>query len=100
MRACGHGFASTPLGHVMFPAEDSPRGLGRTLGKRVGGNPSRVRISYPPPVPHRARCRRAPPLGGGPFDVARLTSSLSRPAAPRPAAHALTAVPLPSTARH
>ena len=23
-------------------------GLGRTLGKRVGGNPSRVRISYPP----------------------------------------------------
>src|SRR5439155_17555218 len=31
--------------------EDSPRGLGRTLGKRVGGNPSRVRISYPPPLP-------------------------------------------------
>ena len=55
--------------HVMFPAEDSPRGLGRTLGKRVGGNPSRVRISYPPPVPHRARCRRAPPLAVGPFDV-------------------------------
>ena len=25
-------------------------GLGRTLGKRVGGNPSRVRISHPPPV--------------------------------------------------
>src|SRR5580704_4505988 len=34
---------------VSFPAEDSPSGLGRTLGKRVGGNPSRVRISYPPP---------------------------------------------------
>lgn len=65
-------FASTPLGHVMFPPEDSPRGLGRTLGKRVGGNPSRVRISYPPPVPHRARCRRAPPLAVGPFDVVRL----------------------------
>ncbi len=29
--------------------EDSPSGLGRTLGKRVGGNPSRVRISHPPP---------------------------------------------------
>jgi hypothetical protein len=35
---------------VSFPAEDSPSGLGRTLGKRVGGNPSRVRISHPPPV--------------------------------------------------
>lgn len=35
-------------------AEDSPSGLGRTLGKRVGGNPSRVRISYPPPVLIRA----------------------------------------------
>src|SRR5690348_2847670 len=34
---------------VSSPAEDSPSGLGRTLGKRVGGNPSRVRISYPPP---------------------------------------------------
>src|ERR1700754_3500919 len=30
---------------VSFSAEDSPRGLGRTLGKRVGRNPSRVRIS-------------------------------------------------------
>ncbi len=61
----------------MFPAEDSPRGLGRTLGKRVGGNPSRVRISYPPPVPHRARCRRAPPFAVGPFDVVRLSFRLS-----------------------
>ncbi len=71
MSAAVNEFASTPLGHVMFPAEDSPRGLGRTLGKRVGGNPSRVRISYPPPVPHRARCRRAPPFAVGPFDVVR-----------------------------
>ena len=31
-------------------AEDSPSGLGRTLGKRVGGNPSGVRIPHPPPV--------------------------------------------------
>src|SRR5439155_11604079 len=34
---------------VSSSAEDSPRGLGRTLGKRVGLTPSRVRISYPPP---------------------------------------------------
>ncbi len=34
---------------ISLPAEDSPSGLGRTLGKRVGGNPSRVRISHPPP---------------------------------------------------
>jgi hypothetical protein len=33
---------------VSLPTEDSPRGLGRTLGKRVGIKPSRVRISYPP----------------------------------------------------
>jgi hypothetical protein len=30
-----------------------PRTPVRTFGKRVGGNPSLVRISYPPPVPHR-----------------------------------------------
>ena len=36
---------------VSCPAEDSPRGLGRTLGKRVGVTPSRVRISYPPRAP-------------------------------------------------
>src|SRR5438874_11326142 len=33
---------------VSSSTEDSPRGLGRTLGKRVGLTPSRVRISYPP----------------------------------------------------
>ncbi|MFI2352011.1 helix-turn-helix transcriptional regulator [Streptomyces sp. NPDC019443] len=31
-----------------------PRTPVRTFGKRVRGNLSRVRISYPPPVPHRA----------------------------------------------
>jgi hypothetical protein len=31
----------------------------RTVGKRVGGNPSRVRISYPPPVLEQAE-RRVP----------------------------------------
>ena len=35
---------------VSFVTEDSPRGLWRSLGKRVGFTPSRVRISYPPPV--------------------------------------------------
>src|SRR5579859_2659995 len=38
-----------PPKSVGLPTEDSPSGLGRTLGKRVGGNPSRVRISHPPP---------------------------------------------------
>ncbi len=57
----GIEFASTLRSLVWFAAEDSPSGLGRTLGKRVGGNPSRVRISYPPPSltglnvgPHRS----------------------------------------------
>lgn len=51
--------ASTPQRLVLFAAEDSPSGLGRTLGKRVGGNPSRVRISYPPPAegPDRSTVR-------------------------------------------
>lgn len=44
----------------MSPAEDSPSGLGRTLGKRVGGNPSRVRISYPPPLLSPGNTSKAP----------------------------------------
>src|SRR5215203_6081961 len=35
---------------VRFRAEDSPRGLWRSLGKRVGCKPSRVRIPHPPPL--------------------------------------------------
>lgn len=61
----GNEFASTPQRLVLFAAEDSPRGLGRTLGKRVGGNPSRVRISYPPPVPHRALTSKGPAACSG-----------------------------------
>ena len=38
---------------VRFRAEDSPRGLWRSLGKRVGFTPSRVRIPHPPPLPTR-----------------------------------------------
>jgi hypothetical protein len=72
-------FATTPPRLVLFAAEDSPSGLGRTLGKRVGGNPSRVRISYPPPVPHRARRRLAPPHPVGPIDVRSCSFSYSRP---------------------
>ena len=54
-----------PAVPVSFPAEDSPSGLGRTLGKRVGGNPSGVRISYPPPLTRQdsARPRLAIHLG-------------------------------------
>ena len=34
---------------VISPTEDSPSGLWRSLGKRVGLTPSGVRIPYPPP---------------------------------------------------
>lgn len=53
-------FASTLQRLVLFAAEDSPSGLGRTLGKRVGGNPSRVRISYPPPLLSPGNTSKAP----------------------------------------
>src|ERR1700754_2252625 len=33
---------------LCFDTEDSPSGLWRTLGKRVGFTPSRVRIPHPP----------------------------------------------------
>ena len=45
-------------------AADQSRTSGRTFGKRVGGNPSRVRISYPPQPPEQAQ-RGAPPMIGG-----------------------------------
>ena len=35
--------------------EDSPSGLWRTLGKRVGCKPSGVRIPHPPPPPRHCR---------------------------------------------
>ena len=63
---------------VSWPTEDSPRGLGRTLGKRVGGNPSRVRISYPPPAPPAETCKAGPAgpglqrlncLSGGGYEI-------------------------------
>ena len=35
---------------VSSPTEDSPSGLGRTIGNRVGRDPSGVQIPYPPPT--------------------------------------------------
>jgi hypothetical protein len=35
------------------------------LGKRVGGNPSRVRISYPPPVLSPGTMSKGPTVRGG-----------------------------------
>ena len=42
-------------GHlVSSPTEDSPSGLGRTIGNRVGvDSPSRVQIPYPPHLTRR-----------------------------------------------
>src|SRR5438477_3779005 len=37
-------------GPVSSSAEDSPSGLGRTIGNRVGLTPSGVQIPYPPPA--------------------------------------------------
>ncbi|MDQ1294380.1 MAG: putative polymerase subunit gamma and tau [Actinomycetota bacterium] len=46
----GDGGASTGIGSIDSPVEDSPSGLGRTIGNRVGLTPSGVQIPYPPPV--------------------------------------------------
>src|SRR4051794_33132499 len=40
-------------GRIPGALEDSPSGLWRSLGKRVGGNPSGVRISHPPQIEPR-----------------------------------------------
>ncbi|MEY9955302.1 hypothetical protein ABH932_001034 [Streptacidiphilus sp. MAP5-52] len=45
-----------------------PRTPGRTVGKRVGGNPSRVRISYPPHPPNWAN-EGSHRMSVGPFVV-------------------------------
>jgi hypothetical protein len=68
-RGAGGG-AGGGRGSVSLPAEDSPRGLGRTLGKRVGLTPSRVRISYPPPPPSRADAA-GPGRWSGPWRTGR-----------------------------
>ena len=72
-----------PAGLYPGSTEDSPRGLGRTLGKRVGLTPSRVRISYPPPPEQHKRTGPAP---RGPA-LSRLCGGVSPPPghAPRPA---------------
>ena len=54
-------YSSCTVTHTnAFPQamEDSPSGLWRTLGKRVGVTASRVRISYPPPdTPDAKHCK-------------------------------------------
>ena len=60
--------------------EDSPSGLWRTLGKRVGCKPSGVRIPHPPPqFPLRSRDSRACELTEAHSDVACLRSLWSVP---------------------
>ena len=60
--------------------EDSPSGLWRTLGKRVGCKPSGVRIPHPPPqFPLRSRDSRACELTEAHSDVACLRSLWSAP---------------------
>jgi hypothetical protein len=63
------GFRRIDGARITSAAEDSPSGLGRTLGKRVGGNPSRVRIPHPPllspaHMSDRSGCRVSPAVGG------------------------------------
>ncbi len=55
-------------------ASDRPRTPGRTCGKRVGGKPSRVRISYPPPLLSPGNTSKAPAVRCG-----GLRRSSSRP---------------------
>jgi hypothetical protein len=52
---------------VTFRAEDSPRGLWRSLGKRVGLTPSRVRIPHPPPLVSTRKHRQGLRCPGGGF---------------------------------
>jgi hypothetical protein len=53
---------------VTFRAEDSPRGLWRSLGKRVGFTPSRVRIPHPPPLVRKRETPPGPHSPGGGFE--------------------------------
>src|SRR5215218_9165843 len=77
---------------VIFRAEDSPRGLWRSLGKRVGCKPSRVRIPHPPPhygAPNRS-CRGCPRCRGSVRDSRPVTVTGGEP--PRLACQAVGAV--------
>ena len=72
---------------VSYATEDSPSGRGRTLGKRVSGNASRVQIPHPPPgsacsvacgnLPgagvgsHRGATPRTPRCGAAPREARR-----------------------------
>ena len=65
---------------VASPAEDSPSGLWRSLGKRVGRNPSGVQIPYPP-----LRTQKGP-AHAGPF--CRSSNLLRGGVSERPKEHA------------
>ena len=62
---------------VTFRAEDSPRGLWRSLGKRVGCKPSRVRIPHPPPLPPGETLRPTLPAGGAGQASSQFSSQLA-----------------------
>jgi hypothetical protein len=76
----GHPATRSTPRSVSCRTEDSPRGLGRTLGKRVGLTPSRVRISYPPPpVPDATRSPSDPTAASQApaVNLARMPSTVS-----------------------
>ena len=67
---------------VSSPTEDSPSGLGRTIGNRVGRDPSGVQIPYPPPanpgLASGAACADTRRFGRGSQFGAQLPSKLGR----------------------
>src|SRR5690606_20236590 len=83
---------------VSWPTEDSPSGLGRTLGKRVGGNPSRVRISYPPPARPGVVRTAPPPVSRWPEGPSRrrATATLHDPTSHLPSRSEYRAEPHPA----
>ena len=56
-----HQRATTQNLRLSSPTEVSPSGLWRTLGKRVGLTPSRVRIPHPPPATFASRSEEPVP---------------------------------------
>jgi hypothetical protein len=64
-------FGAEPTAHLAAGQDtcERPRTAGRTVGKCVGGNPSRVRISYPPPLPDWAEAEGPTALRSGPSSL-------------------------------
>src|SRR5690606_27607858 len=76
--------ARTPPQQVISRAEDSPSGLGRSLGKRVEGDLSGVRIPYPPPrtQDHALRTMPGRVVEGRPGSITVPTSPILLSASP------------------